>query len=191
MSKQTREKRRIELAIYNALDEQYAKLPVILCQGKCYDQCTVAPISVSEEYRLDKESGTGPHNLLARMESLIKGNRPADMRCPLLTADNRCSQYRLRPLTCRAYGVVADLTCPHGCEIVDNRELLTLEESKVIAVAVRDIDVSRLRELHTPIQKPGTVARPEGNKGMSRKDRRKLDEFNERFKELQAKGIFR
>jgi hypothetical protein len=41
--------------------------------------------------------------------------KPTGPTCPLLV-EGQCVGYHLRPLVCRAWGAVATMQCPHGCQ---------------------------------------------------------------------------
>lgn len=43
------------------------------------------------------------------------GEYPEDGTCPMLTADQRCSVYELRPLVCRLWGMSEQMPCAWGC----------------------------------------------------------------------------
>lgn len=85
------------------LDNLYAELPTIDCQGLCWASC--GPISMSEvEWeRLSQAHGGEPIG------------DPTVGLCPILTEDKRCSCYTARPLICRMFGLTEDMPCPHGC----------------------------------------------------------------------------
>ena len=80
----------------------YARLPKLECRGYCHIHCTGVPMS-KEEYRRLKEAAGG-------QLTIVNGDR-----CSILDDQNRCSQYRHRPLICRLYGIVEGMRCPHGC----------------------------------------------------------------------------
>jgi Fe-S-cluster containining protein len=70
---------------------------------------------------------------------------PGCRECPLLTNHGRCSQYDLRPLMCRLWGVVNDplMICPFGCE-----PQRYLSNAEVVAIwrKVSEINRRYLRE---------------------------------------------
>lgn len=114
MSKESRNRRRIELVMYADLERLYAKLPSVACRGLCHDQCTSIGMSAAEAYRVKAATGIS-YPWLRRSREIIHGLRQPEP-CPLLK-DGRCTAYQVRPFVCRIYGAVADLPCPHGCEI--------------------------------------------------------------------------
>lgn len=98
MSKKTRRR-----ALAHALDALYAELPQVVCQGKCAEACSSITLTVGEADRL--------HQADPQRRAIRTVNR----RCIYLTPSERCSQYAIRPLICRAWGVLERLSCPHGC----------------------------------------------------------------------------
>lgn len=79
----------------------YDKLPSIDCQGLCYDSCGPIDLSRREKVKIEKAAG---HTLG------VNG-----ITCNMLV-DGRCSVYELRPMICRAWGVVEGMPCPYGCK---------------------------------------------------------------------------
>lgn len=103
-----------ELALAE-LDRIYDELPTIQCAGRCYHSCTVAAASELERRRIAASGATlGPRMTTRRVRALAQSDEWP--RCPALDAENSCTAYPIRPLTCRAYGVTPMLRCPHGCE---------------------------------------------------------------------------
>lgn len=96
----------------------YARLPPLDCRGLCHSTCTV--IAATElEYQLVEDTGVSIRPRLA----LITNETVPD--CPALGPLRNCTVYALRPLLCRAYGVVEGLRCVHGCvpaQLLSNRE---------------------------------------------------------------------
>ena len=85
-----------------ALEQLYAQLPPMQCQGKCQASCTPIVFSRLEGERIRQAVGSVPL---------------ADSRLTcLMLRDGRCSIYRLRPLLCRTWGLTPTIRCPHGCE---------------------------------------------------------------------------
>jgi hypothetical protein len=84
-----------------ALDELYAELPTIACQGKCAESCGPVPMARLEWQRVCRAGGER------------KGG--PDLTCPYLE-EERCSVYAVRPTLCRLWGVVDAMPCPWGCE---------------------------------------------------------------------------
>lgn len=85
------------------LDQLYAELPAIECQGLCAESCGPIAMSALERKRIEE-----------RGVKLL----PLAMTCPALTPLNRCSVYEVRPLICRLWGLVEQMACPWGCRPV-------------------------------------------------------------------------
>jgi hypothetical protein len=58
--------------------------------------------------------------------------------CPLLK-QGRCAAYALRPLICRAFGVVESMACPYGCA---PERYLTVSEFQALCRAVEEVSQS-------------------------------------------------
>lgn len=85
----------------------YERVPKIACKGLCADQCTVILMSATEE-RMMRDAGHEPPEMMTALRA---------KRCPLLCpSSGRCTAYEARPLICRLWGVVPEMTCPHGCQ---------------------------------------------------------------------------
>lgn len=89
-----------------ALEALYAALPPFQCKGLCQQSCANVPMSRVELGRIKRATGKS---------RCLEGGR-----CPLLTAEGRCGAYAIRPMICRAYGMVDSpmLRCHFGCEPV-------------------------------------------------------------------------
>lgn len=95
----TSKRARVDLA----LTEVYNSLPTMACKGLCLDWCDGhIPMTARERARI-RETGQRPP--------------PVDQEgpCSALAADGGCSIYAVRPLICRLWGSVENMTCPHGC----------------------------------------------------------------------------
>lgn len=86
---------------FDALDAIYAQLPTMTCQGKCAFACRPIILTDVEARRLQLAGHAKP--------------RTVEGRCVYLTPQSRCGVYAVRPLICRAWGLVRMLSCPHGC----------------------------------------------------------------------------
>jgi Fe-S-cluster containining protein len=91
-----------------ALDEMYDRVPVIDCIGVCRHTCTVIEMSQREHQRI-AERGVQ----LAQPAHRVDFAEPTP--CPALGAFGQCTVHDIRPMVCRIWGVVEDLSCPHGC----------------------------------------------------------------------------
>jgi Fe-S-cluster containining protein len=96
------------------LDELYAQLPAIDCQGLCVDSCGPIPAGEFERRRMESASG---RKLTADkvFQSLENGQLNACHECSMME-NGRCAVYDVRPAICRLWGVAEDLRCPYGCE---------------------------------------------------------------------------
>lgn len=115
------------------LDELYAGLPKIQCQGFCSASCGPIGMSLRERERAEQAGGR-------ELPIIRQGS------CPMLV-DRRCSIYEVRPMTCRLWGMVEAMRCPYGCQ---PERLLTDEEGKRLlegAEAIGGRDTARNREL--------------------------------------------
>jgi hypothetical protein len=84
------------------LDELYAELPTIDCQGKCQSACGPIGMTGVELRRIVKRTGREP-------------TYDQTFTCSLLR-NGLCSVYQIRPMICRLWGVVDALPCPWGCK---------------------------------------------------------------------------
>jgi Fe-S-cluster containining protein len=120
---------RAERVVAAQLDALYAELPTIACQGRCAVSCKGGiPLTDHEAKRL-------------QMATHRKPRTDADGRCVYLNAAERCDAYAVRPLMCRAWGLVASLSCMHGC--VPDRWLPAVEFLR-IAQAIERLGGGRL-----------------------------------------------
>lgn len=83
------------------ITEAYAKLPPMQCKGLCGHSCGPIGMSGVEEGRF-RERGVPVPGMM-------------DPSCPSLDFAGRCSNYDIRPMVCRLWGVVDEMPCPHGC----------------------------------------------------------------------------
>lgn len=88
-------------SLFAQLDKLYAELPAIVCKGLCSVACSSIPLTLIEAKRLQ----TTQH---------LKPRTTPDYVCIYLQ-NNRCTAYAARPLICRAWGVLPNLSCMHGC----------------------------------------------------------------------------
>lgn len=94
-----------------SIDFLLSKLPTFECKPGCADCCGPVMMSRLELKRIVARTGIDPKRLNAQW--MLK---EGCISCPLLTADNRCSVYDIRPAICRVFGSSAHprLRCPHG-----------------------------------------------------------------------------
>ncbi len=115
------------------LDAVYSELPTIACRGLCQGSCgpVVQGRSMTKQELLRLQDVGGEKR---------GRQRRAPMTCPYLTAEDetgRCSVYEARPVICRLWGIVDDMTCPHGCEVTPGR--LSMEEGRLAMAFVETI----------------------------------------------------
>lgn len=114
----------------NLIDEieaVYARIPKVDCQKKCHPYCGTIPMSGAELSRLSIAFGRTPRKI-----------NEADGRCPILTVGGQCGSYEERPLICRLWGAVVDLTCPYGCKA---ERLLSKDEAQELITAIQTINL--------------------------------------------------
>ena len=125
-----------------ALAKLYESLPRVECRGLCHDSCGPIGMTTIEQAQMEDAHG-GPLPPHMPAPDAIQA-----IRCPLLTADKRCSIYRARPLICRLWGVVDDdlMRCPHGCRPVPR--YLTNHETQAIFAKADAISARYEEESH-------------------------------------------
>lgn len=102
------------------LEQIYDSLPDIACKGLCDDECTLVSGSELERERI-RERGIdlGPAIASRRAGRSIAAFVASGLhqyRCPALSPFGTCRVHDVRPLICRAFGVVDGyLICEHGC----------------------------------------------------------------------------
>lgn len=160
-----------------ALDELYAQLPPIQCKGLCRDSCYNVDASQLERDRIAERGVQLPEPVPGRVwlrlaegaraaaGDAATGNGPTDGSlppCPALSTLGTCRVYDVRPLMCRAFGMVptsqvdphrGPMMCDHGC-IPEG--VMSLADY-VAALA----DVERLSRLVTGVARTPGVARTE------------------------------
>jgi len=97
-------KRLLTRATVDQLEAVYARLPRLVCQGRCGFACGPISASAAEYERLRQAS---PFRVRLRT---------VDANHCVYLKDGRCSVYRARPLICRIWGSFPGLLCPHGCQ---------------------------------------------------------------------------
>jgi Fe-S-cluster containining protein len=101
------------------LEELYARLPTIECQGHCWNSC--GPISMSAvERRRIRAAGVEIQEFTPERSQRWANDEP--LHCSALDQFHRCTVYEVRPLICRAWGVGrGQLACPWGCTMTGTR----------------------------------------------------------------------
>jgi Fe-S-cluster containining protein len=173
--------RRLQAA-FAKLDALYAQLPTIVCRGECAIACGAIPLTDLEARRLHLVSHKAPRTVPGF--KAVADFVPSDLlqRCVYLTPHDRCSVYDVRPLMCRAWGLVKAMSCMHGC--LPDRWLKDLEFVR-LAQAIEKIAGGRmLRTAPTGlVQVPG-----ESYLGLRRPDRSEaaIERISERTRNLRA-----
>lgn len=106
------------------LDDIYAQIPEVGCKGLCHAAC--GPI-LFDRLEMDRLRAVLP--VMPWAEKLTDP-------CPLLR-DGRCGAYGARPLSCRLFGAVDPMPCPHGCKPAAGR--LSQSESARLVHAVGEL----------------------------------------------------
>ena len=111
------------------LGEIWSAMPAIECKGLCWESCSTVPVFPVELELLQERAG---HDLaitdLSYAGGRVVGLGEFAKPCPFLVM-RRCSAHDVRPVICRAFGVVEGLRCPHGCEpkkLISNEEQFRL-----------------------------------------------------------------
>ncbi len=103
----------------------YAKIPRLVCAGKCQQCCGPIFVTAAERRAMDRHAP--PQNPPPKR----------DLTCPRLdVAFGTCSCYVDRPALCRLWGVVESMPCLWGC--VPER-VLTDEEGYALLAEVAAI----------------------------------------------------
>jgi Fe-S-cluster containining protein len=136
-----------------ALEDLYNQMPALECRGLCHDSCTAIDASELERERLRARGVELPlHMSPERLHRLIAAGKTP--RCPALSGLNTCSVYDVRPLICRAFGLVIDpadprggMLCEHGCvpdATIDAAQLFkALREVEELSLAVTGVPRGR------------------------------------------------
>lgn len=96
-----------------SVEDIWNLVPNVDCKGLCAPACRVVGMSEEEFIKMEDRVPDFPmwEEMLEEQRVVGEGN----YQCPNLTAEGRCGQYDVRPLTCRLYGVAEQMKCPHGC----------------------------------------------------------------------------
>jgi Fe-S-cluster containining protein len=89
----------------------YARIPKIECRQKCQEYCgaIIQLGAYTEAERPDIERAI-------KSAEIVRSAGASPLACSALDLHGRCTIYAERPAICRFFGVVEDMTCPHGCE---------------------------------------------------------------------------
>ena len=98
----------------DSLEAIYSQLPRLWCKGKCQESCGPVAMSDAERKRIAAlRPDVEWHHYGAELPN-VPVSSDAELTCPLL-CEGRCSVYEARPVTCRLWGSVRRMRCPHGC----------------------------------------------------------------------------
>lgn len=128
-----------------ALDALYAQLPTIECKGGCAVACGPIPLTDVEARRLQLATHRKPKTIMLTPAVVDASGDTRHERCIYLTDQDRCSAYAVRPLVCRAFGLVKRMSCMRGC--LPDR-WLTDREFLQLAQAVEAVGGGRLLMTH-------------------------------------------
>lgn len=118
------------------LEELYARLPTIKCQGHCWNSCGPISMSAVERRRIESSTGVVIEPFTAERSARWSADEP--LHCAALDQYHRCTVYEVRPLICRAWGVGrGQLACPWGCEMSGPR----LRHSEIIQLTIEAIRI--------------------------------------------------
>jgi hypothetical protein len=104
------------------LQDIYAAIPQLDCQGKCQRSCGVIPL-FPVEVELLKDKGIPAPRCST-----------TEVTCSALK-EGKCSIYENRPFICRLWGNVPKMPCLWGCK--PNRYLAPQEEKKLLAAMLK------------------------------------------------------
>jgi Fe-S-cluster containining protein len=127
--------------LYARLDAVYARLPTIECRRRCAIACGPILATDLEARRLQATTHVKPRTVLRVLADGPPSTAHERERCIYLHNERDCSAYAVRPLICRVFGLVRQLSCPHGC--IPSSWLTDLE-FVAIAREVERLDGSRL-----------------------------------------------
>ncbi len=112
----------------------YARVPALICKGRCADACT--RIDASEiERQILRDRGIELPPSVRHPQHLALIAQGEVGRCPALGPLNTCTVYEDRPLVCRSFGTWRTSACEHGCvasrmiEVAEFGELVSEIES--------------------------------------------------------------
>ena len=128
-------------AAFARLDALYAELPTVACKGECAIACGPIPLTNLEARRLQVVSHVKPRTVIKMVADGAPSTARLRDRCIYLRDDDRCSVYAVRPLICRAWGVIKMMSCMRGC--LPDRWLTDLEFVK-LAQAVEQVGGGRV-----------------------------------------------
>jgi len=102
-------------AAFARLDAAYAQLPALVCQGHCAIACGAIVLTDLEARRLHLATHEPPRTVIKVLADGPPSTERPRERCIYLTPADRCGVYAIRPLICRAWGLVRMMSCMHGC----------------------------------------------------------------------------
>lgn len=116
------------------LDRIYQVIPSSNCKGQCQEACGLIACAPIEAKRMKSAAGG------------VSLTVTDDLTCGYLDAGGRCTVYKVRPVSCRLWGVVRGMTCPFGCE--PERWVSPLEAER-LTMAIHELSPGPI--VHAPI----------------------------------------
>lgn len=162
------------------LDDLYAELPAIDCQGLCWDSCDRIDMSRAERRRIAADAGV----------EIPDGTKAAGPTlCVALTMFRQCGVYEIRPLICRLWGLIESLPCTFGCR--PDRYLTDQEAYEFIA---RAYDISGQRaeaaRVRAPWATPELAERTAAALRAQRRERELAYEVRERLAKANGSAVY-
>lgn len=143
-----------------AIRKLYDLLPDVECKGLCATTCTDIDMSSHERWLIEHR-----HGVKIRSRDHVEIQRKGPKRCRALKTNNHCGVYEDRPLICRAFGSVAAMPCPYGCE--PSRQMSD-EEYEAIQILVEDIGGHHMRTPEDRRQMLRNLNTPAGRAALKR-----------------------
>lgn len=170
-------------AAFARLDALYAELPTIACQGRCAIACGSIPLTDLEARRLKMATHIEPKTVdgLPALRDFVPRRQLLE-RCVYLTPAERCSVYAIRPLICRAWGLVRMMSCIHGCmpsRWMNDLEFVRLAQRVERIAGGRLIHTTRDGLAHTPGENFSSLGTP-------RRSAEAIERDSERTRNLRA-----
>lgn len=124
---------------FTSIDEIYAAVPELDCQGKCQECCGVVPLFPVEADRIRERENAFPYS-------------DENLTCTALKA-GRCSIYANRPLICRLWGNLRSkgMQCPWGCK---PKQYLSDRQAQQLLDGLHRLGNGKPAEVH---RKPRTI----------------------------------
>jgi len=137
------------------LEDLYSQIPPLECKGLCHDTCTAIDASELERRRL-RERGVELSYLPISIQIRDIKRAGVQPRCPALGPLNNCTVYDVRPMICRAFGVVyepAAYNVPHSQPMMCDRGCIPDGTMNPREFARVMLDIEMLSELVTGVSR--------------------------------------